>query len=446
MDHRIPTTGAALSIVAVVIAVLSFVFLNARFDGPNPLGGVASPYELEASFDDVENLPTKQSVLSHGVEVGRVTAVDYHAGSSTGTVKFTVDGEFAPVYRDATARIGERTILGDPFLDLDRGHPAAGEASAGTVIKGLPSVDFDEALDFLDARGRAHLRSLVDTLSRGAATEGNGERLNGTVGGLSRTVTQLRRVTEALHGQEDQIAAIAGNGSTVLGVLGDRERALRTIVASGRLTLDALASNAGSLRQAVAELPGLLSAARSSLHRARPLLGEARPLVRRLRAIAPKLRPAIAKLGPISGDAASIIAGLRPLRRAAAPLLAKTREALVLAGPVIDRLAPAVRNLVPLLGYLAPRADGVAAFFSNIAGALDHGDSQGKWARFSFNLVPPELAGGAAPGVCSPEDDIPVNSGVCSNAYPLPGDARNPEPYLPGSYPRLRPFDPPPRP
>lgn len=435
-----------MSIIAVIVAVISFVYLNRAFEGPSLLSQVSKPYELTATFDDVENLPTKQAVLTRGVDVGKVTDVSYNPDEVTATVTFELDDEYAPVYADATARIGERTILGDPYLDLDRGHSEAGELDSGGELASLPSVDFDEALDFLDEDGRAHLQSLLNTFSEGASAEGNGARLNGTVGGASRTVEQLNLLTKTLEGQEAEISALVLDASTVLGELGSREQALRTIVGSGRVTLDALAANTTSLEQGLAELPGLLDAGRSSLASSRPLLVEARPFLRRLRAIAPDLRPVLAKIGPLSRDAADVIAGLRPFRKATAPLWRTAVTTLQLSAPVVTKLDPAVRNLVGFMQYLAPRSNSVAAFFSNIAGALAHGDSNGSWARFGLNIEPGELSDTPTPAVCQPEDDVPVNAGLCQNAYPFANDAVDPEPYTAGSYPRLEAYTPPPRP
>lgn len=446
MDHRVPKTGAVVSVIAVIIAALSFVYLNSAFEGPSPGGSIRETYELEATFDDVEGLPTKRSVLTNGVSVGKVTDVSYNADDVTGTVTFTVDDDFAPVYADATARIGERTILGDPYLDLDRGHPEAGELESGAAVESLPSVDFDEAFDFLDEDGRAHLQSLLDTLGEPGATEGNGERLNGTVGGLARTVEELNTLTSTLQGQEQQIAGLVSDGAVVLGELGEREQAIRTIVGSGRVTLDALAADTASLQRGLDELPPLLDAGRSSLAAARPLVVEARPFVAKLRAIAPDLRPVLAQLGPLSRDGADLIAALKPFRVAASPLLKTTRVLLGFTAPLIKQLEPATTNLVSMQRYLAPRSDSVAAFFANIASALAHGDSTSKWARFALSPEPGEFADAPTPATCRPEDDVAVNAGLCHNAYPFPRDASDPEPYEPGSYPRLLPYVPPPRP
>jgi hypothetical protein len=90
-----------------------------------------------------------------------------------------------------------------------------------------------------------------------------------------------------------------------------------------------------------------------------------------------------------------------------------------------------------------PRARGIASFFANMASATAHGDSTGKWARFAILFEPGEIFDVPTPSVCEPEDDIAVNAGFCHNAYPPPNDALDPEPYEPGSYPRVEPFDPP---
>ena len=446
MDHRVPKTGAVIAVIAVIVATISFVYLNSAFEGPSPIDSVGETYELRATFDDVENLPTKGSVLTRGVKVGKVTEVSYNSDDVTGTVTFTLEDEYAPVHADATARIGERTIIGDPYLDLDLGDPEAGELESGAEVTPLASVDFDESFDFLDRDGRAHLKSLLNTLSDGAATEGNGERLNGTVGGLARTTEELNTLVRTLEGQEGQIAELVSDSSVVLGELGSRESALRSIVGSGRVTMDALAANTASLELGLDELPPLLDSAAGSLAASRPLLREARPFVRRLRVLAPDLRPALAHLGPLSRDAANLIAGLKPFRVAASPLLKKARALLGISGPLVRQLAPATLNLVATLRYLGPRSDSVAAFFANIASALAHGDARGKWARFGLLAEVGEITDLPTPAVCSPEDDLPVNTGLCHNAYPSPRDAANPEPYADGSYPRLRPYVPPPRP
>jgi phospholipid/cholesterol/gamma-HCH transport system substrate-binding protein len=439
MDHRVPKVGLTFSIVCAVLALLTFVYLNEAFEGPSPIGAVAGdPYELTASFDDTEALPSKQPVLVRGVQVGKVTDVSFVEEKAKAEVTFTVEDEFAPVHADASAMIGERTLLGDSYINLDPGSEASEPLSSGGEVEARPSVDFDEGLDFLDAKGREHVRSTIETLDEATRAEDAGAKLNGTVGNLARTVRNLRAVTRALHGQEDEIASLTRDGAVILDELGSREASLRSIVSSGRASLDALASGRASLEQGLGELPGLLDASRRVLAQARPLIADARPVVDGLRRGAPDLIEILTEVGPLAGDAVDAIGDL-----AGIPSLRKTLQVVNLIKPVAPKLAPSARNLVGALSYVSPRAGGIASFFANMASVTAHGDSTGRWARFSILFEPGELNDAPTPAVCEPEDDVPGNAGFCHNAYPPPNDALDPEPYEPGSYPRQQPFDPP---
>jgi phospholipid/cholesterol/gamma-HCH transport system substrate-binding protein len=453
VDHRIPKVGGLISVLLALGALLTFLFLNQKFEGPDPVGFIGSPYELTARFESSNTLPSKQSVLHKGVSVGRVNSVDYDDETDEAVVTFTLDGDFGPIYRDAKLRIGERSLLGDAYLNLlQRGTPAAGELEPGDEVTGaLSSVNFDEALDFLDVEGRERVRSLIDTVAEGVAPEGNGYRLNGTVGGLARTITELRQLTDALRGQEQQIGGLVADSATVLDELGGRERAVRSIVASGRATLDAVAANTSALEQALDELPPLLASGRATLNEARPLLSEARPVVTRLGEIAPTLRPAFDEgapfsIGPISADLVDVIEGLEPQRRALeriGPRIVRFNRRFL---PVVEKTGPTALNAVPIAGYLAPRSNSIAAFFANGASAVANGDEVGSYGRFGVVSDPGLLADGPLDGDCDPATGEPTvaGPGFCYNAYPEPDDALDHRPFS-GSYPRLVPYRPPDR-
>lgn len=451
MDHRVPKVGVALSLLLAFASLLTFVFLNKKFEGPDPTAFIGSSYELTARFNDSATLPTKQAVLYKGVEVGKVSAVTYDKEAQQAVVTFDITGEFDTIYSDAKVRIGERSLLGDAYLNLvDPGTPEAEPLSSGEeVTNTLPSVRFDEALDFLDEEGRDRVRSLIDTVAEGASPEGNGYRLNGTIGGVTRTTKQLRLLTDSLRGQEEQIAGLVSNSATVLDELGSRETALRTIVASGRSTLDALASNTTSLQQALEELPRLLEAGRTTLADIRPLLISARPLVQQLGEIAPILTPALEEgapfsIGPISSELVDVINGLPEQRRVSERLLPKVARLTRLTQPVVKKAGPAALNTVPVADYLAPRTNSIAAFFANGASVIDHSDDVGRYARFGFVLDPGLGLDAPVDGNCQPGSGAPTvpGPGFCYNAYPQANDALDNQPFV-GEYPRIFPYSPP---
>jgi phospholipid/cholesterol/gamma-HCH transport system substrate-binding protein len=438
MDHRISRPGVVFALLMSAAALITFIYLNLSFEGPSLIRSVIGPgYVVEAEIKDTEAMPTKQPVLIRGLEVGHVTRTEYDYDSQRATIEFTVDDEYAPLHRDATVAVGERTLLGDSYLRLDPGTEDAPEIENGGEVRSVPSVDFDEAFEFLDERGRRHTKTILEELARATSSERGAARLNSTVGELTRTTAELRALTEALRGQEDEIAGLVDDSATVLGELGRREAALRAIVASGRSTLDALAANTASLDRGLAELPLLLDAGRRVLANSRPLLEQAGPLVRELRRAAPELRPVLADLPAITADTVDVVSGL-----SAVPTLRRTLEVLNLIGPSVPGIEAATRNLVPLLDYTASRARSIGAFFANFASVTAHGDSTGKWARFGVILEMGELLDQPTPATCRPEDDVAPNQGFCHNAYPTADDPLDNEPYVPGTYPRQRPFDP----
>ena len=441
MDHRIPKTGAALGVVFGIAALLTFLFLNNRFEGPDPVSLVSDPYELTAEFETSKTLPTKQAVLYKGVTVGRVKAVDWSAEQNVAEVTFSVDDDFY-MHADAVVRIGERSLLGDPYLDVvSRGSKAEPVLADGEEIPGTrPSVDFDEALDFLDAEGRRSVKSLIATVGSGTGPARNGERLNGTVGGIDRTLTELHLLTRELRGQEQEIGGLVSGASTALSVLGEREEQIRTIVSSGRDTVDALGARVESLDHALVELPPLLGTGRRSLRAVEPLLADADPLLAKLRRLSPNLTAALDEEGglpTVLTETRRITEGLPRLRADAVPILEEFRPVLESMQPLVHSVAPAARNLVPVLDSAAPRGRDLASGFALLGAVGKNKDEVGHYMRSGSRLTEPAELTDQPPGECDREEE--GNRG-CANAYPEPGAALDPQPFE-APYPRLWPCD-----
>ena len=224
---------------------------------------------------------------------------------------------------------------------------------------------------------------------------------------------------------------------------------MRSIVGSGRATLDALAANTASLQQGIEELPPLLERGREALELTRPLLAEARPVLAGLRRLAPDLAAGFAggdvSLGPITTDLVSVVEQLEPQRRALEAVGPSTVKLLRLLAKRIDDSTPAALNAVPIADYLAPRADSIGAFFALTRSATAPSDAGGRYGRFGV-VVAPDLFADA------PQPRAYVNQGgfcdesqsFCYNAFPGPDDSLANQPFD-GTYDRIVPYDPPSR-
>lgn len=108
-----------------------------------------------------------------------------------------------------------------------------------------------------------------------------------------------------------------------------------------------------------------------------------------------------------------------PFLRRAEPVVGGLR-------PVARELAPTVANLVPVLRYLAAGRNGLSAFVAHLADVT--GPRAGREpANRVFAVDEPGTASGR-------------RGNFENDAYIRPGDADNPQPFEPGSYPRLRPL------
>lgn len=421
MNLSVSRRGLISLIVFLGTALGLFVWLMGRFGGPALELG--DPYRLSAVVADSQGLARKSDVLVRGVKVGEVRAIERDGARAI--MSFDLERRYAPVRSSTTLRIGQKTVLGEAYVDLVPGRkgPELRDGSRLAPDAVRPTVELDEALEALDGRAEASLQRMLPTYARGAAAPETSRRMGETLVRLRQLTTQLRGLGETLEGQGETIAGGVVDTRSVLSRLAGRERVLTELVASGRTTLEAVAAQRAGLAAGMVELPRLLRTARATLSEARPLLVEARPLLGDLRAAAPSLSAGLTDLDPVAVSARRVLRGLPKLNRTALPILARVRPVVVAARPVARLLGPTLANLVPLVRYLEPRANTLAAWFANTAAIGLNGDAKGSWVRFQIFVE-----NGTATG---------IPGTLRHNAYTEPGDAADNQPYVPGAYPRL---------
>src|SRR5918992_1451045 len=111
-DTGMPRFRAGLLAIIVIAVGTYFGFTKA-----NPF---ASPFEMTAAFDTVNNLKPNSPVRIAGVEVGKVTEVEAVSGDSgAAVVTMEIKDKALPIHTDATMKIRPRIFLeGNFFVDL----------------------------------------------------------------------------------------------------------------------------------------------------------------------------------------------------------------------------------------------------------------------------------------------------------------------------------------
>jgi len=440
-----------VAVVAAALAALAvFLVLNDAFGGPSPIpDGHRVLVQVEVA--DAQRLVTKSPVLVRGVPVGEVRSLRRVGGRIRATL--AIDPERTPLWRDASARVGRRTLFGEAYVRLDPGHRRAGPARDGARLATSESIELDEALEALDEPTRRHLRSLARTGARVATDPRAAARANATLGAVPDAVAALRRLDRALVPQTGDLRALVADAAAVTGELDRREAQVRRLVAGGRDALGALAAAGDALPEGLAEARRLLRAGDDALRAAEPVIAAAEPLLPRLERAAAPTTAALRALPATADGVAALAAALPRSRRAVDATLPALRTIAADLPALTARLVPVLRNAVPIVRYLEPFGSSVVGFVGGgtaIRELRDDGTARAPsvarvehlkpfaamgedgapygWARFFVDVAPGVLLGQRT-------------GGVATNPYPRPTRLFD---AFSGTYPRLEPEPEPP--
>jgi len=379
-----------------------------------------------AYFTDASPLIVGNDVKMHGVKVGVVDSIEVDHGQAR--VGLRVEPAARPLHTDAAAEIRPVGLLGERYVDLDRGSSSAPVIPTGGKLPARQTsatTGLDEVVNTLDDPTSAGLAALVTTLGEGLT--GTGVRADDAVkalgpamqdtGGLVRVLNQQSRVLTQLI---DSLEPVAG------AVASERGRRLDRLVGSADRLLTATAQNQDALDQTLTQLPGALSAARQTL---RTLSGAARATTPNLRSLRPTTdnlvqlsrelvafsnaaNPALKGLDPVLVEGRALIQNARPvvaaMRRAGPDLRGTMRS----ARPVVTGLLSNLRNVLDFVKYWALTTngeDGLSHYFrahlvvtSNIASGFVPDDPEGPDVPDLPTIPSPDLPDLDLPGLDLP--------------------------------------------
>jgi phospholipid/cholesterol/gamma-HCH transport system substrate-binding protein len=430
----------AALIAFTVVCLLTFVYLLHSAGGNLGFGAV---YRVGALMPDTFNLVQNSDVRSAGVTIGRVESVN--PDGQVALVKFVVDKQGQePFYRDATVQVRTKTLVGESYLDVNPGTPAAGKLPSGGVLPlsaAQQAVPLEKVLSMFDPATRDEVRRNLTGL--GLGLKAHGTDLNELFGQLLPTVAKGGTLVNVLEPQRQQLAALIDDSGTAMQALGERSSQFRTLVVDAKATAEAVASRDAQLRATLDQLPSTLAQARQTVGQLSNFSVSATPVFRQLRLASADLVPAIRDLAPSAADARVLFRQLDPFLAAAQPLLSQLRPAATKLATVVLPLDAVLRQANPAVGYLRAYSQEFGSFFSNVNAAVASKDALGNRGRV-FAIVGPNQLTNVRPSERQLLDafisagGFHVLQGTMTNAYPKPGTAGDPQPFD-GHYSRVQP-------
>ncbi|MCW2816080.1 MAG: hypothetical protein JWN84_3535 [Nocardioides sp.] len=406
LASRNATMLTGLIVILVLVGSL-YLSLTASTGLPGQSFRTAS-----ADFDNVGGLREGDDVRSASARVGQVRSIRFEDGKARVVLQLD-SGE--QLYEDARAAVVSRSALGQNFVMVDPGAPAAGELAEGGQLKdsGIVSpVNLDQVLSALDAPTRKAAAGALREVGSGAA--GHSQDLHDLLVVAPDLVADLEQVATALAAESTDLDGMLQQSKVLAGRFDGRSEQVGRLVRSLTTTVEAVAvDDAEPLDATLQEAP---SALRSTSTAMREIRG---PLVD-LDAAMTTLLPGARSLG----DATPALRGA--MREALAPL-AKVPGVADQAVPAVQDLSTLMADARPLAAtlqdtfastkeptaVLAPYTPEFIRFFERWNSADQNGDKSGNYLRIALIIRPESITG-----------TVPIRDPlVHRRPYPAPGTA-----------------------
>ena len=369
MQKRAPTIANILVICTFVLACFGLLlFLWESFGGPVPLK--PKGYRFQVNFPNGLQLAEQSDVRISGVPVGRVVTVKESNGKAQATLE--MDSRYAPVRANMTARLREKTLLGETYVQLvPHGNigPYVPDEGQLPERKVEPSVTLDEVLSTFDPRTRRLFQAWQQTWA--ASFRGRGEDINAFFASLEPFVDEANKLVRLLGTQEEAVTAAIHNTGVVFNALGGRDRQLEGLIVNGERTFRAAASASQEFADAWKALPAFEASSTRALRAIDSFQADADPYLDQFRATEIQLAPTLRALNSFAPPLKHFLTGLGGWASASEKGLPAFERSLALTTPVLQELTPLLRNLNPFLQYLGDYEPELQAFFANITAATN---------------------------------------------------------------------------
>lgn len=400
----------------LLLGTMIVLFMLAGTQLHVPVLSEARPYHVTVELEDSDNLVPASDVRIAGVYVGDVQSIEPGDDGAVATLR--LDADFVPLHEGVRVRVGEKSVVGETYLEITDGDGKALEA--GTALPAdvvQPSTQVHDLLRSLDAPTRKSLSTLIRSL--GAGTSGTRDETAALVRGLGDLGQDGYDALDAIAAQSEDLQALTRETATILEALDAGEGQIADLVKNARQITGATAGQRKAVEESLEQLPPTLDSTREASGALSELAVALAPVASDLRRASPALRGAVAELPQTTRVLRSLLPDLdATLRRAP-----RTLDLLPAFGRDVRSVIPDAQAILtqvnPMLEYLRPYGPDVASWIANFSSVLQYTDEAG----VHFARLQPSINEGAIQSPVHPEINID------SNPYPGAGQGGYPGPH-----------------
>jgi phospholipid/cholesterol/gamma-HCH transport system substrate-binding protein len=395
METGSPSVAKIITMVMFALSCVGLLlFLWLSFGGTIPFN--PQGYRVRIAFPNAAQLATQADVRIAGVSVGKVInkTLDPQGNRTIATIQ--MNNKFAPIHKNASAILREKTILGETYVQLDPGTansptlPDDGLLARSNVQN---AVQLDQIFNAFDPDTRRAFQFWQQALAVGF--KGNDQNFNNVLGNLPAFAADATDLLQVLDVQHLAVVRLVQNGGTVFSALSQNQSALRNLITTGETTFATTAANNNAIAATFHVFPTFLNETKATMARLQTFATNTDPLIKELQPVARDLGPTLHSVQVLSPDLRRLFTNLGPLITVSRTGLPAIRDTLRGATPLLASLGPFLEQLNPVLTWLSTHQQLISDFISNGAAGLASktlsfsGNGTGHYLR-QFGPVGPE--------------------------------------------------------
>lgn len=254
--------GAFSFVLLLFTAIIVIVFGQFRFDRTTA---------YTAEFSNASGLRDGEFVRAGGVEVGKVSKLKLVDNGRRVQVTLNVDRTL-PLYQSTTAQIRYQDLIGNRFVNLERGTGEGADRvlPAGGFIpmsRTQPALDLDALIGGFKPLFKALDPEKVNTIASSLVTV-----LQGQGGTINDILDQTAQLTSTLADRDQAIGEVITNLNTVLATTVKHEKEFDQTVNNLEVLITGLRNRADPLANATADISNAAGTLGDLLADDRPLL------------------------------------------------------------------------------------------------------------------------------------------------------------------------------
>lgn len=254
--------GAFSFVLLLFTAIIVIVFGQFRFDRTTA---------YTAEFSNASGLRDGEFVRAGGVEVGKVSNLKLVDNGRRVQVTLNVDRTL-PLYQSTTAQIRYQDLIGNRFVNLERGTGEGADRvlPAGGFIpmsRTQPALDLDALIGGFKPLFKALDPEKVNTIASSLVTV-----LQGQGGTINDILDQTAQLTSTLADRDQAIGEVITNLNTVLATTVKHEKEFDQTVNNLEVLITGLRNRADPLANSVADISNAAGTLGDLLADDRPLL------------------------------------------------------------------------------------------------------------------------------------------------------------------------------